>query len=333
MSTPLVASLLSQFAGLGAIRRIQPLASGFSGSELWKVTAESGEYGLRRWPEGTTTQRLVFIHSFQRRLRDSGLNFVPVPATASGDQTSVLRDGRLWELCSWMPGQADFRQHPSPARLAAAMRALARIHQAAAQIPGQTSLGRSPGIAARLAQLQQLLASGMERIEASVARQRRDWDHLAQRICQRFRDLSPRVEPQLAAAATISGPLFPCLRDIWHDHVLFTGDDVTGIIDFGAARTESPAGDVARLVGSLVGDHAEGWRAALAMYAGVASPLAADLYQLIRAFDASGVLLSGINWLNWLYVEERQFDDAAAVMRRMNEIVLRLDHSPLPPLR
>jgi Ser/Thr protein kinase RdoA (MazF antagonist) len=270
---------------------------------------------------------LAFVHAFQRHLRGSGLDFIPVPMVASDGGTFVEYESRLWELISWMPGRADFHQQPSPARLAAAMRALVQIHVAAVQMPGQSRVGTSPGLAARRDQLRQLLSGGIARIEAAVVRRPLAWDELARRVCEKFRQVASHIEQKLTDATAISGPLFPCLRDIWHDHVLFTGDQVTGIIDFGAARVESPAGDIARLVGSLVGDDAEGWRAALAAYE-AARPLDADQRQLIRAFDASNVLLSGINWLTWLYLDQREFDDAAAVTRRLAEITARLDRIP-----
>lgn len=321
MSSPLLPSVLSRFPDLGEIRRIDLLnnAGGFSGSQLWKVAALSGDYCLRRWPAETNDEHLAFIHAFQRHLCQSGIRFVSAPIATRDATTIVERDGRLWDLCTWMPGEADYHEKPSPARLAAAMRALAQIHIAAAQMPGQSRMGTSPGIAARREQLRQLLSGGIDRIEAAVSRRSLAWDDLALRICQRFRALALEVERELTTAATISGPLFPCLRDIWHDHVLFTGDEVTGIIDFGAARIESPAGDVARLVGSLVSDDADGWRGALAAYEETRR-LDAKQRQLIRAFDTSGSLLSGINWLTWLYVEEREFEDAAAVTRRLGEI-------------
>jgi Ser/Thr protein kinase RdoA (MazF antagonist) len=311
---------------IGDLSRLEPLAGagGFSGSRLWKVTAASGVYCLRRWPVETTAERLGFIHAFQRHLRDSGLPFVPALVGPRGGAWFVEHGGWLWELAAWMPGKADYRQHPSAVRLAAAMKALAEIHLAAARMPGQSRVGTSPGLAARLEQLRQLRAGGIERIEAAVARRTLVWDDLARRICQQFHRHALQVESALAAAAPIHGPLFPCLRDVWHDHVLFTGDEVTGIIDFGAARIESPAGDIARLVGSLVRDDAEGWPAALAAYE-VHRPLDAVQHQLVRAFDASGVLLAGTNWLTWLYLDQREFDDEAAVARRLAEITARLE--------
>jgi Ser/Thr protein kinase RdoA (MazF antagonist) len=327
MSGPIATSVLSRFPGLRTIGQLTPLenAGGFSGSKLWKVTADDGEFCLRRWPEKTTAERLTFIHAFQRHLYLRGLQIVPALIDASGG-TFVEQEGHLWELASWMPGTADYREHPTAARLTAAMKALAQVHIAAAQMPGQSRSGTSPGLATRLDQVRQLRAGGIERIEEGVARRPLAWDDFARRICEKFRQFAPGVEYRLTEGTTISGPLFPCLRDIWHDHVLFTGDQVTGIIDFGAARIESPAGDLARLVGSLgVESHQHRiWNTALAAYEAT-RPLGASQRMLVRAFDASTVLLSGINWLTWLYLEQREFEDAAAVTRRLAEITARLE--------
>ena len=79
----------------------------------------------------------------------------------------------------------------------------------------------------------------------------------------------PRAMGRLEPLATVSLNLQPCLRDIWHDHVLFTGDKVTGMIDFGAVDIDTPATDIARLVGSLVGDDAAGWQSGIAAYSDV----------------------------------------------------------------
>jgi Ser/Thr protein kinase RdoA (MazF antagonist) len=329
MTDPRLRPVLDCFAAAQGAVHVLPLAGagGFSGSQLWKVAAPAGEYCLRRWPEETTAERLAFIHACQRHWRGSGLAFIPVPMDSSTGRTFVEHQGHLWELATWMPGKADYRDHPSPARLAAAMQALARIHEAAATMTGQSRVATSPGLAARLKQLRELRDGGIERIAAAVVSRPLAWDKFARQICDKFRQFALLVEPRLADAVTISGPLFPCLRDVWHNHVLFTGDDVTGIIDFGAARVESPAGDIARLVGSLVGDDQRGWDAALAAY-DASRPLGARQRQLIRAFDASNVLLSGINWLSWLYLEQREFEDAAAVTRRLAEISARLERIP-----
>ena len=82
-------------------------------------------------------------------------------------------------------------------------------------------------------------------------------------------------------------PLQPCLCDVWHDHVLFDGDRVTGLVDYGAVKIDHPAVDVARLLGSLVEDDADGWAIGLTAYREV-RPFTADEAQLARALDCRG---------------------------------------------
>ena len=48
----------------------------------------------------------------------------------------------------------------------------------------------------------------------------------------------------------------PCLCDPWHDHVLFDGDAVSGLIDYGSVKIDHVAVDLARMHGDLAGDDA-----------------------------------------------------------------------------
>src|SRR4029079_8505162 len=98
---------------------------------------------------------------------------------------------------------------------------------------------------------------------------------LARRFLATIPKLLPRAIGQLEPLSNIPLPVQPCIRDIWHDHVLFTGNDVTGIIDFGAMDVDTPATDVARLLGSLVGDDEPGWSAGVSAYS-ANRPLSAD---------------------------------------------------------
>ena len=72
-----------------------------------------------------------------------------------------------------------------------------------------------------------------------------------------------RLRTALEDMSSVPVPLHPCLRDIWHDHVLYTEDHVTGIVDLSAARTENVAADLARLLGSLLGPGDGRWELAL----------------------------------------------------------------------
>ena len=129
---------------------------------------------------------------------------------------------------------------------------------------------------------------------------------------------------ELRTAQRLRVPVQPCLRDVWHDHVLFVDDSVSGIVDPAAARTDTVAADVSRLVGSLVGDDPRGWTVALATYQSVRR-LSADELTLVGVLDRSGTLLSGMTWLARRYLANTTFAHPERVVARLERIVRRLD--------
>jgi len=124
-------------------------------------------------------------------------------------------------------------------------------------------------------------------------------------------------------------PLQPAIRDIYHDHVLFAGDEVTGIVDFGAMRIDTPLTDVARLVGSLVGDDREARQFAFDAYSEL-RPLSESDRRMIDLLDESGVILGGLNWLKWLYVERRDMGPSEPIVGRLIKIAERLERFARP---
>jgi homoserine kinase type II len=129
----------------------------------------------------------------------------------------------------------------------------------------------------------------------------------------------------------------PCLRDIWHDHVLFTGNEVTGLVDFGAADIDTPATDIARLLGSLAGSPplpfregpGEGspqrniWQIGLEAYSAT-RPLSESELLAVFAINAANPILAGCNWIDWLYIQRRQFGNPAQILTRFQRIVAQL---------
>ncbi len=100
-----------------------------------------------------------------------------------------------------------------------------------------------------------------------------------------------------------------CHGDLWHDHILFRGRQVCGFIDFDNLHIDSPLIDLARLLGSLLGHVGPRWRAAEDWYFDcqqLVDPSTAR--HVVQALDQAGVLLSGINWLRWILLDQRQFD-------------------------
>jgi homoserine kinase type II len=119
-------------------------------------------------------------------------------------------------------------------------------------------------------------------------------------------------------------PLQPCLCDVWHDHVLFEGERVTGLVDYGSVKTDHVAVDLARLLGSLVGDDRQQQAAGLEAYARL-RPLSPEECRLVAALDETGTVLGAANWLRWLYHDVRRFEDREAVARRLAALVQRIE--------
>jgi homoserine kinase type II len=302
--------------------------AGFSGARLWRLTAPAGRLCLRRWPpEHPSAERLPHIHAVLRHVAAVGLHVVPVPRVTSRGNSFVEHGGTLWEIAPWLPGTADYHADPRPQRLAAAMQTLARFHAASERFPGLSQRRvPSPALAERLALLRRLRHTELAQLAVAVRGRTPDAIAVrARRLMDLFPQLASPIQSQLEGAGEVPTRLIPCLRDIWHDHVLFRGDEVTGLLDFGSLRNESVAGDLARLLGSLVSDDAERWRQGLAAYQQVRPLDVADV-SLIDAFDRSAVLLSGMNWLRWICLEGRRFERMTPVLERLDEALCRAEH-------
>jgi Ser/Thr protein kinase RdoA (MazF antagonist) len=149
------------------------------------------------------------------------------------------------------------------------------------------------------------------------------WAKRAWEILQR-----PPGAAVLTAWLNRSLPLQPCLCDAWHDHVLFDGDVVAGLIDFGSVKRDNVAVDLARLLGSLVGNNRQQWAIGLSAYERVRR-LSLIEEELVDILDISGTWLGAANWLKWLYHERRHYDDRDAVARRLAALVERMEHHPV----
>jgi Ser/Thr protein kinase RdoA (MazF antagonist) len=232
-----------------------------------------------------------------------------------------------------MPGAADYEQAPSRKKLEAALVALAEFHRAAASFPlPDVRHVRSPGIAERHARMASLDGGGLDRLTRAVEEAargglaRESWPELdlrARELLTLFPRGARKVAPLVASSLEVRVALQPAIRDIWHDHVLFIGSEVSGLVDFGAMRPENVAADVARLLGSLAADDSAAWQAGLAAYQTV-RPLADAELLLAEAFDRTTTLLGGLQWLEWIYVEGRQFANRTGVLKRIDALLARL---------
>ena len=259
-------TVLSHWLEDAADARLDSLgvSGGFSGAVIWRVAFNQRGFCLRRWPQvHPTADGLLAIHGLLRYLGAAGSKDVPVPLLTRSGSSFVVSEDHLWELTPWMPGEASFSRDPTPEKLAAAMRALARLHLHAEQYGCHDHGERfalSPGLQERTGRLRHIRAGGLDELWRAVrAAQPSDLREIACEMLEGISHAADQVWQRLQQVAEAPLPMQWCLRDVRHDHILFTGDAVTGVVDFGAAAVDSVAGDLARLLGSMVNDDPEGW--------------------------------------------------------------------------
>jgi Ser/Thr protein kinase RdoA (MazF antagonist) len=313
---------------------------GFSGAFVARVETATGAFCLRSWPPSAADrERILAIHELLAHVRARGVDYVAVPRAAENGDTLVNVAGRLWQIEPWLPGAADFWSRPSDARLTAAFRALARFHLAARDFrPGAGAEfhlapappGPAPTVLNRNERVQFWTPDRRAAIRERIARFSREVSNdsrlksLAERILAGFERSDRRIAHELRAAAHVSVPLQPCLRDVWHDHVLFQGGAVSGLIDPSAARTDTVAADISRLAGSVIADDRRAWSVALDAYRSVRDLSPAEEV-LVGVLDRSGVVLSGMTWLErWHFggvpLSERALDRLERIAARLAQI-------------
>jgi Ser/Thr protein kinase RdoA (MazF antagonist) len=313
--------------------QIDAVSGGFSGAGVFKVKSAGGTYCLRRWPLSlTSSARVLAIHQLLAVANRRGPAAVPVPLKADSGTTLPEINGEFWQLEPWMQGAADFSTKPTDERLRSAMFQLARFHNAirewapTAQISQwfqPAGLRPSPTIGQRIRMIDSYVATVAD-FDAALAKETdvrfRD---VGSRVASVFRRVHSVVKRELMAVQDLVVPLQPCIRDVWHDHLLFDDDELTGIIDFGAMATDSVSCDLSRLLGSLFGDDFAAWQRGLGNYETV-RPMSEAEHRLLRPLDRSSVLLSGMTWLKRRYVLRNTPIDLSRVCDRLDAIVARL---------
>lgn len=324
---------VAAFPELEGRTTIWPLTEcgGFSGARLWRVTTPRGEFLLRCWPEEQTAmEQLRWIHAAIHFAATHGFSRLADPLPTNQGDTLLWLGNRFWEAAPWLDGEADFRRAPGLDKIRAAATALAEFHIAIAGFEPDTANQPMPGIRERNVRIRQWRDGRLDQLRAAIDAAHRHQSsepdellELAGRILASVPAVLNIVLDSLTSAMTLRLPLQPCLRDIWHEHVLFQGEEVTGLIDYGALRRDSIATDIARLIGSLAGDENVGWQVGLDAYHAV-RPIIPMERALVAAYDQSSTLLSPLNWLDWLFLEQRTFRDMNAVRERLRELATRL---------
>ena len=310
---------------------IQEQTGGLSGARVWRVESSRGTFALRQYPtEFPTVERLRWLHRFLKEVRDHGCRLLPCPVAAHDGATWIKHESQFWELLTWIHGDPLLETNPSRELLIAAATALAELHRQLdhAHHHALPHLQWKEMHADGIRERRQLLQDWITTDEALLA------FHFASGsypqvlsdlfVIQRNALRKHRVEllTRLDASATTFVKIFPVLRDVQPGHVLFQDSQVAGFIDLGAMRLDSAAADLARLL-QRWSDSEPAWDvAALEAYHKL-RPITENELRVLDAYDYSARLLTGVQWLRWIVLEQREFSPAQ-LEARLPPIIQRL---------
>ena len=249
------------------------------------------------------------------RLNDG---FTTVVAGPPGSPTAGL-----WEISNWVPGSA--LDSFNDAQIEAAFASVARLHLSAAQV--NLAFGPSPNLQQRQMQLAKLVRPESPALDQASDILKTDAiDDALRSPLKTLVELLKTVPPSHIASlrerlnefTTMELPLHPVVRDLRAEHLLFTGDQLTGLVDFDAMTMDSVAYDLSRLTSSMrLNEHQ--LHLALSTYHAV-RPIQPAEGQLTQLLTGISRLLAPLSWINWLVLEQRSFSNLAAVEQRLKEV-------------
>lgn len=312
----------------------EPLrGGGFSGSPLFLVQPHGNRpYVLKAFAEGTSRSRAEWVHRIARHLQgtDTGGLFPSAAAAVDGRTLVADREDRFWEMTTYVDGTP--AETPSQAQIMAAMRALAHVHAALAATPDEPPRCiDSRGLAERIDRARHLLEHPWcLLLNAQRLAPARTASVIAALKCACEVFDCHDGEGMLRRLAALTPYPLPCqvvLRDVWSEHILFdrgARDRIAGIIDLHAMGIDTPATDIARLLGSwLLVDGAVDagwWHAAIDAYASV-RPLGGRERRLVPMLAATGIIFGLDNWFRWTLGEGRTFPDQERSVARVRQLV------------
>lgn len=289
-------------------------SDGFSGAEVWRGEAGGAPgVALKGWPVDTPPGRVAQVHFWLKQA--APLPFVPAVLPGAHGLTAVRAGRRVWDATQWVPGRPLVA--PTAADVRAACAAIAELHRA---WPAEPPDRPCRAVAAQLDILtnrRALYAGG------PLPRVGPELDDLVDRGARAVARLAGAAVAALRPWAARPLAARPCVRDLRAAHVLFDAGRVTGVVDYGAMGVDTPAVDLARLLGDyaaadpgLLGDGLGAYRAA--------GPLDAP-DALVATLARTGAVCSVLGWLVRLFVRREPGAPAGRVAARLRELVARAE--------
>ena len=215
--------------GLGALRALEPIKSGIENTNYF-VETDRGRYVLTLY-ERLPPEELPFYLNLMAHLARAGVE-APAPEPDRTGALFSMLNGRPAGLVARIDGAAV--EHPDLAHCAAVGNALARLHVATQTYRARLTNRRGPAW----------------------------WRQAARAVRGHLTDdqrqlLAEEIKYQTGYAKA-SLPKGAIHGDLFRDNVLFLGNRVSGIIDFGFAATDFLAYDLAITVNDWCVDRATG---------------------------------------------------------------------------
>jgi len=315
---------------------IQEQTGGLSGTRVWRVESVRGTFALRQYPsEFPTQQRLPWLHDVLKKVQDGGCALLSCPVSTREGGTWLEQGSHAWEMLTWIHGEPLLEEQPSRELLSSTTAALANLHKALSKLQlrlahdGILPPVHADGLRQRFELLQQWLTHDEQLLRERIT-QHKQYAYL-RGLYELVRELLHRHQPLLVTrlrdAHSLGVPIFPVLRDVQPAHVIFEGARVAGVIDVGAMRFDSPMADLARLLQRWRYTEPNWYATALAAYQNIR-----DLHKnelcVLDVYDYSARLLTGVQWLRWLVLEERAFENSPLVNRYIERAVRELKSLP-----
>lgn len=266
---------------------------------LAKITTPGGAWRIHRWPEATPTADVTFSHEVINRARDAGLAVAPGVAEVAAGAGSVLPVGHhLYDALRWQPGAPVPRAEAAwpdpevaidlpvvlpPAGFSQVITAMANLHEATLTLTGVPGAPAAP-----LEMLAGAVQQAQNRHRQSL-RLRARREPAIQRWLAKSERLIAAAEPLVVAASQEQAlPQTVLHLGLWPGHVLFEGEQLSGLLGWERSAVGSPLLDVAQAILRLQGWNDEAVEMAVASYGDVRafSPAERRLLAAVAALDA-----------------------------------------------
>ncbi|ADB14724.1 aminoglycoside phosphotransferase [Pirellula staleyi DSM 6068] len=297
-------------------------------------------YCLRQWPkEHPSEPRLLDIHRWVLRAREH-LDVVAAPLRSTRGTTYVRQTANLWELQPWMPGvNHDLLAHRAHnlksdegtsrrTRMYPRSRygdswhqmilALAKFHRVAGD-RFEHIQGIAPSILERRKRWLELTNGGWILVQRAVDECSQSQPSLigntVPSLCRLVGELLPSLGPLIESSLGISSDLRPVIRDARPEHFLFVKGKLSGMIDFGAMRIDTPVADLARLLELH--------------FQKIRNPIAERVKTYVQhsklqippiwfeTIFKCNLILGAANWMDWIYLEKRRFPSLSLIHSRL----------------